>query len=203
MFDICNLTLYSQSQIVNQEVAQMKAINFADLRKSHPEIVRGHFSRLEEMTNMRAVELGIELMKLEGRLSDINTVGGFRTRVSMIRESGDISVADILEYPLPILSDKKFKREDGHPNWRELKGIQKCLQYQVRLPLTAETVISYEVVQAFISIIMSPDYGRGIDLEAKSTFADATRNRPLTSYSRALLYLRRLAWMKGKAQYMT
>jgi len=79
MFDICNLTLYSQSQIVNQEVAQMKAINFADLRKSHPEIVRGHFSRLEEMTNMRAVELGIELMKLEGRLSDINTVGGFRT----------------------------------------------------------------------------------------------------------------------------
>lgn len=182
----------------------MKAINLADLRESHPEKVRNHFSRLEEMTNVRAVELGIELTELDvSRLSDIDTVGQFAERIAEIHETGDIGVAAILAYPLPILSDKKFRREDGRPNWKELKRIQKCLQYRVQLPLTTETMLSYEAVQAFISIILSPDYGRGIDLEAIATFADAGGSRPLTSYSRALLYLHRLAWMKGNAQYIT
>lgn len=181
----------------------MKAINLAVLRESHPEKVRNHFSRLEEMTNGRAIELSIELMALDGRLGKINTVGQFSDWIAEIREAGDTGVADILAYPLPILSDKKFRQEDGRPNWKELKGIQQCLQFRVQLPLTTGTMLSYEVVQAFISIILSPDYGRRIDLEAAATFADARSKRPLTSFSRALLYLHRLAWMKGNAQYIT
>jgi hypothetical protein len=167
--------------------------------KQTPEHVSATLFATNHQTK-RAEEYGFDLAEVDELVESIETVSDYERFAADFRQT-DSGVYTVLTYPLPYLKDPKFRKEDGRPNWPAVRKMSKTLDWAVRLPLQQDSPVTFEVADAFKKLILHPDFGRKVDLEAKVSAGDALTTRRLNHpFQRALLFLNRLSLLKAREQ---
>jgi hypothetical protein len=176
---------------------------FATLVKTNPDDMRKLLRAWRHHTWERATELSVPLETLDRTLAHVTTVGAYETIIERMRTSGtDTNVADVLAYPLPTLMNPELVLESGKPNWPQVNALMKHLEYWVRLPLHPAAPMDFPTARACIALVLSPAYGRRIDLERQTWFKDVGRREgSRRSFARAMLMQHRLAYLRALAEF--
>ncbi len=169
------------------------------LMKVDPVRARKIIDSMDSYIEDQGSRLGIDSKKVRETVKAIGTVGDYVAYAQGLQQDKQTeSVGKILLYPLPFLMNPKLLQENGRPNWPLMNTLYKDVRYSLRLPLHDDTEMTFEVAQAFLSIALSPMYGRGADLEAGAVMADSMRlRRNPNSFGQALLFLQSLSYVKA------